>query len=376
MRSITEEELESEYLIYKNLTPEKRLKTYIAMKKRSNGSLFTVILKEMDEKRAAVYRELSCMWNPFIADTYDIFMVRNDAEPERNRYISVTEYVYANGSPDEECLSLSQFVRKNGKLNEKTALLICTQICEGLSEFHRKGFVHRDIKPDNIMISKYDTEKPQIKIIDFGGAKQIDMYKYSDTTVIGTLGYQAPESLSSNTTNKADIYSLGCILNFMLTGQEPGIERYSGDHYIVSIIEKATNEDPSHRYSSVTAMKKSLEHELGIRTIDKIPILRAVPGFRTHTLWKETIAGLSYSSMIFIAVLCVDMFGLYGLAEIFIFYITIPLIIIFNMGNLLYFFPNSIRKNNRLFLMLRTGIILVSIFAPIVVDYLLGRGSQ
>ena len=373
MRSITEEELEREYLVYKNLTPERHFKTYIAMKKRSDGSLFTVVLKEMDDKRAAVYEALSYMWNPFLADTYDVFMVTNANDPERNRYIAVTEYIYANGSPDEECLSLKQFVRKNGPLNEKTALSVCIQICEGLSEFHKKGFVHRDIKPDNIMISKYDSGNPQIKIIDFGGAKRIDMYAYSDKTVIGTLGYQAPESLSSNTTNQADIYSVGCILSFMLTGQEPGIMRYVGDHYIVSIIEKATNEDPSHRYSTVISMRKALEHEIRLRPLDRIPVLRSVPGFRTHTIWKETIAGLSYSSMIFIAVICIKTFGLYGLAEIFIFYIIIPLIIIFNMGNLLRFFPNNIRKNNRLFLIIRTGIIIASVFAPIVVDYMVGR---
>ena len=373
MRNITEEEFGKEYLIYKNLTPEKRFKTYTAMKKRSDGSLFTVILKEMDDKRASVYQALSCMWNPFLANTYDIFMVTNSEKPDMNRYIAVTEYVYAENCPDEECLSLSQFVRKNGPLKEKAALSICSQICEGLAEFHKKGFVHRDIKPDNIMISKYDTEQPKIKIIDFGGAKHINMYAFSDATVVGTLGYQAPESLSSITTNQADIYSIGCILNYMLTGQEPGIMRYSGNHYIVNIIEKSTNEDPSHRYLTVTAMRKELEHELRLRTIDRIPLLRSVPGFRTHTLWKETVAGISYSSMIYVAVFCIDTFGFYGLAEIFIFYIIIPLIIIFNMGNLLRFFPKNIRKNNRLFFMIRTGIMLATVFLFIVVDYMIGR---
>lgn len=197
--------------------------------------------------------------------------------------------------------------------------------------------------------------------------------KLSDTTVIGTLGYQAPESLSSTTKKQADIFSIGCTLNFMLTGQEPGIIRYNKNHNIVSIIEKATNDDPSHRYDTVTSMKKALNHELGAKTIDRIPVLRAVPGFRTHTFWKEMVAALSYVSMIFIAVICIDLFGLSGLAEIFIFYVIIPLIIIFNMGDLLRFFPENIRQNNRLFLIIRMIIILFSVFAPILVDNIIGR---
>lgn len=373
MRNITEEELVSEYLIYKDLTPNKQYKTYIAMKERSNGGLFTVILKEMDEKRAAVYQALSKMWNPFVAATYEIFYVTNSSDSSRNRYIAVTEYIYANNSSNEESLSLSRLIRKYGPLNEKAALSVCIQICEGLAEFHKNGFVHRDIKPDNIMISHYDLNNPKIKIIDFGGAKHINEYRHSDTTVIGTLGYQAPESLSSFTTSQADIYSIGCLLNFMLAGQEPGLIRYKGNHYIVAIIEKSTNEDPSHRYSTVMAMQKELEHEMGIYPFDQTPFFRALPGYRTHTLWKETIAGFSYASFIYICVVAYDMFDLIGLAEILFFYIIIPLIVIFNMGNLLRFFPENIRRNNRMFFTIRTAITLGAIFGPIVVDYLLGR---
>lgn len=372
MHNITEEELENQYIIYKNLTPDRQYSTYLAMKEHSDGSLFAVILKEMDEKRASVYNALSCMWNPYVADTYDVLNVTNSADPSRSRYIAVTEYVYAKGCQDEECLSLSQFVRKQGTLNEKTALSICMQICEGLAEFHKNGFVHRDIKPDNIMISQYDAEQPQIKIIDFGGAKHMSMYNISDTTVIGTLGYQAPESISSSTTNKADIYSIGCILNYLLTGQDPGIVQYKGNHYIVNIIEKAANQDPYHRYSTVTAMQKALSHELKERFPDNIPVLRAVPGFRTHTLWKETAAAISYVSMIFISVLCISMFGMRGLIEIFGFYIIVPLIAIFNMGNFLRIFPENIRKNNRVFIIIRTAVIIAAIIGPIVTDYITG----
>ena len=372
MRTITEEAFSDEYTIYKNLTPEKRYKTYIALKENSEGILFAVILKEMNKKRVSVYQKLCHMWNPYVASTYEIFKVNNNNDKKKNRYVAVTEYVCAVGFADTETLSLAQFVQRNGRLQERTALSICIQICEGLKEFHKKGLVHRDIKPENIMISEYDILLPKIKIVDFGGGKRINPAHLSDTTVVGTLGYQAPESISSGTTNRSDIYSIGCLLNYMLTGQEPGISRYQGNHYIVSMIEKAISTDPYNRYASVTAMKKQMEHEFGTRLIDRIPILRTIPGFRTHTLWKEIIAGLSYSSMILLFLLAFNMFGVLGVVDIFLFYILIPMVIGLNWGNLLRFFPESIRKNRSMFFLVRTIIILTAIFAPMFVDPILG----
>ena len=370
MRTIAEDAFSNEYMIYKNLTPEKLYKTYIAIKENAEGNPFAVILKETDQKRVTVYQELCHIWNPYVANTYDIIEVISPHDV--NRYIVVTEYVIADGCADTETLSLTQYVQRNGQLQEKTALSIAIQICEGLKEFHKKGLVHRDIKPDNIMISEYDVQFPKIKIIDFGGGKQIQPQHFSDTTVVGTLGYQAPESLSSGTTNRSDIYSIGCLLNFMLTGQEPGISRYHGNHYIVSIIEKAISTDPYNRYASVTAMKKQMEHEWGVRWIDRVPVLRTLPGFRTHTLWKEIIAGLSYSTMILMFFIALDLFGALGVFDVFFFYIIIPMIVGLNWGNLLRFFPESIRNNRSMFFLVRTIIILTAIFAPMFVDTIWG----
>lgn len=369
MRNTTKEKLYAEYLIYKNLTPAKNYQTSIAMKKDSNGNFYSVILKEMDQKRAWIYSELSNMWNPHIADTYEVFSIQDSDTPNTCRYIAVTEYVSATNSPEEECLSLKQFVLKNGPLPESTALFICVQICKGLKEFHEKGFVHRDLKPDNIMISKYDLQSPEIKIIDFGSAKELLPYKSADTTVIGTLGYQSPESLATLTTNQSDIYSIGCILNFILTGQEPGILTYSGNHYIVNIIEKATYTNAAHRYKNVSSMLKDLEHELRLKPLDKIPVLRALPGFRTHTIWKESMASFFYISMIFLTAIYLLESNYANITEIFLFYIIIPFVFIFNMGNLLRFFPRNLRQNYHLFFMIRMAILLSSMFSPLLYTY-------
>ena len=365
MRTLTEQEFQDEFLIHKELSSGKRYRTFTAMLGRPDNTPVTVVIKEMNEKRAAVYEALCAMWNPYVADVYEVIKISD-------RCIAVTEYVCANGS-DKETLTLSEYVDLLGALDKKAALSVCVQICEGLEEFHKQGFVHRDLKPDNIMISDCTGDIPKIKIVDFGGAKAVDMRNIPDTTVVGTLGYQAPETISSNATNRSDIYSIGCILSSLLTGKEPGLAHYSGDHYITAIIEKATNEDPSHRYADVTVLKKALTHELGVHIIDRIPVLRALPGFRTHTLWKELTAAFSYISMIFFAVAALDKFGISGFIEIFLFYIIVPLIVIFNMGDLLRFVPKSIRRNNRRFMIFKVAAVLFSTFAPIIVDNLIRR---
>ena len=365
MRTLTEQEFQDEFLIHKELSPGRQYRTFTAMIGRPDDTPITVVLKEMNEKRAAVYEALCAMWNPYIAETYEVIKVDD-------RYIAVMEYVYAVGR-EKETLTLSEYVSRHGTLDKKAALSVCVQICEGLEEFHKQGFVHRDLKPDNIMISDCTGDIPKIKIVDFGGAKAVDARNIPDTTVVGTLGYQAPETISSNATNRSDIYSIGCILSSLLTGKEPGLAHYSGDHYITAIIEKATNEDPSHRYADVTVLKKALTHELGVHIIDRIPVLRALPGFRTHTLWKELTAAFSYISMIFFAVAALDKFGISGFIEFFLFYIIVPLIVIFNMGDLLRFVPKSIRRNNRRFMTFKVTAVLFSTFAPIIVDNLIRR---
>ena len=362
MRTLTEQEFQDEFLIHKELSPGRQYRTFTAMIGQPDDTPITVLLKEMNEKRAAVYEALCAMWNPYIAETYEVIKVDE-------RYIAVTEYVYANGS-EKETLTLSEYVSIHGALGKKAALSVCVQICEGLEEFHKRGFVHRDLKPDNIMISDCTGDSPKIKIVDFGGAKAVDMSSIPDTTVVGTLGYQAPETISSNATSRSDIYSVGCILSFLLTAAEPGTAQYTANHYVSSIIEKATNEDASHRYADVTALKKAMQHELGVHLIDLIPVLRALPGFRTHTLWKELTAAFSYISMIFFAVAALDKFGISGFIEFFLFYIIVPLIVIFNMGDLLRFIPKRIRQNNRRFMIFRVAVLLFSTFAPIIVDNL------
>ena len=166
MTIMSEQEFSDKFLIHKELSTGKQYCTFTAMLDHPEDTPLTVVLKEMNEKRAAVYEVLCTMWNPYIAETYEVIKVDK-------RYLAVTEYICAGGS-DKETLTLSEYVSRHGALDKKAALSVRFQICEGLEVFHKTGFVHRDLKPDNIMISDCADDIPKIKIVDFGGAKAVD----------------------------------------------------------------------------------------------------------------------------------------------------------------------------------------------------------
>lgn len=155
MRTLLKEDFPKEFLIYKRLNSSKSTLTCIAMVEDDDKIPFPVFLKEIDVKRAEIYDKLTGLWNPYIADTYEVLEVTDSDKPDVPRYFAVTEYVTATGSPDNESISLAEYIKRNGAVSERTALVLCTQLCIGLREFHERGFVHRDLKPDNLMILQW-----------------------------------------------------------------------------------------------------------------------------------------------------------------------------------------------------------------------------
>ena len=349
----TEEELKNHFVIVKDLSPLQKKKTFLVMENYFMEKPSVFVLKEVSFKSALVYEQMRYQWNPYIAEIYNVYEVPGTDISECERYYVLTEYVYTNNSPFEESLSLRQYININGPLDLDVALSITSQLCDALIDFHKQGFVHRDIKPENIILSEYDLQSPKIKLIDFGGAKEDKPSQNVDTVVIGTLGYQAPESLAEKTTKRSDTYSIGCILQFMLTGYDPGLSEYNKKREIIHIIEKATNTDPSFRYSTVKKLKAELEHATKLRFFDKIPLIREIPGYRTHNFMHSLVASFFY--LCYIA-------STYGLlsARLYIFWLIIsifmvfiPLVFLFDLGSLIELLPKSLRRNNLLFILIR-----------------------
>lgn len=115
-------------------------------------------------------------------------------------------------------------VRERERLDEETALVVLMQITSALEEAHALGSVHRDLKPQNVMLVRGRFDR--VKVLDFGIAKvlrkQGDVDQTQDGTYVGSPRYMAPEQIvGEDVTPAADVYALGCLTYFMLTGNPP-----------------------------------------------------------------------------------------------------------------------------------------------------------
>jgi serine/threonine protein kinase len=139
----------------------------------------------------------------------NIVTVHEIAEEDNNIFI-VMEYIEGH--------TLSDII-KSEPLQIEHIIEYTIQIAESLQIAHQKGIIHRDIKSENIMVTKTD----QIKVMDFGLAKLRGSFKITNTTgAVGTFGYMSPEMLrGKNVDHRIDIWSLGVLIYEMITGQLP-----------------------------------------------------------------------------------------------------------------------------------------------------------
>ena len=114
---------------------------------------------------------------------------------------------------------LKSFIRRSGKLTETKAIAVASDVAEGLIEAHRLGVIHRDLKPQNIMIDKLGNAR----IMDFGIARSTEGKGVTEKgIIIGTPDYMSPEQVEGQETDlRSDIYSLGIILYEMVAGRVP-----------------------------------------------------------------------------------------------------------------------------------------------------------
>ncbi|MBN2208508.1 MAG: serine/threonine protein kinase [Candidatus Coatesbacteria bacterium] len=118
-----------------------------------------------------------------------------------------------------EGVSLKQMIRRRGPFDVDLAYTILSQVCLGLDAAHRVGVVHRDVKPQNILITK----NLGVKIVDLGLARHLGGKSVSQTGVImGTPDYMSPEQVRGSSVDaRSDIYSLGAVMYEMFTGRLP-----------------------------------------------------------------------------------------------------------------------------------------------------------
>lgn len=168
--------------------------------------------------------------------------------------------VYDAITLDDGQLILEEFVdgatvaeiMEGGKIRLRGAKKILSEVCNALSVIHSQGFVHRDVKPENILVNKTG----RVVLIDFNASRKITNAR-QDTEILGTVGYASPEQLGvSHTDERTDIYAAGVLLNVMVTGKHPSETLPKGR--VGRIIRKCTNVNPNDRYQTAQQLSKAL----------------------------------------------------------------------------------------------------------------------
>lgn len=254
-----------------------------------------------------------------------------------DKFYIVEEYI--NG------ITLNNYLENNTLDDEKIREIII-QVCNGLREVHRLGIVHRDINPNNIMI----TENGNTKIIDFGISRTIKSNKSRDTQILGTQGFTAPEQFGFHqTSERSDIYSIGVLMNYLKTKQIPSEELADG--WMREIIIKCTQIDETNRYNNIDDLISAINKKSRVNRI-----IRLIPGFRKRIWWHSLIASVYYIVMLFFLIMSfvISTSAVEGIANFFIFFfaLTVPVPILtnfLNWKNRLPFIANKSKETKIIF---------------------------
>ena len=190
----------------------------------------------------------SSLSHPNIVEVYDV-------GDDNEQYFIVMEYI--------EGKNLKDLIKKRGKLTVSEVVDIMSQIADGLSVAHDSYIIHRDIKPQNIMI----LENGLVKITDFGIAMAMNATQLTQTnSVMGSVHYLPPEQASGKgSTLKSDIYSMGILMYELLTGTLP----YRGDNAVEIALKHLKEPLPSIR-EEIEDLPQSVENII-LRSASKNP---------------------------------------------------------------------------------------------------------
>ena len=232
--------------------------------------------------------------NPNIVNVFDV-------GEDNGIYFIVMELV--------EGITLKEYITKKGKLSVREATSIAIQVCMGLEAAHAQNIVHRDVKPQNIIIST----DGKVKVTDFGIARAASSNTIS-ANAMGSVHYSSPEQVRGGyADSKSDIYSVGITIYEMVTGRVP----FDGDttvsiaikhlqdemeapsnfapdlpHSLEQIILKCTQKSPDRRYSSMSGVIADLKHSLIDPNGDFVTLMPLSDHARTVVLSNEEMAAI------------------------------------------------------------------------------------
>ncbi|MFF9151195.1 Stk1 family PASTA domain-containing Ser/Thr kinase [Streptomyces sp. NPDC014846] len=176
--------------------------------------------------------------------------------------------------------TLRDVLRERGAVQPRAALDILEPVLAALGAAHRAGFVHRDMKPENVLIG----DDGRVKVADFGLVRSVDTVTSTTGAVLGTVSYLAPEQIEQGTADpRVDVYACGVVLYEMLTGEKP----HSGDSP-AQVLYKHIHDDvpppsalvPGLPYELDGLVASATARDPGVRPHDAVALLALVRGAR------------------------------------------------------------------------------------------------
>ncbi|MDO5119154.1 MAG: protein kinase [Coriobacteriales bacterium] len=225
------------------------------------------IPKELANERS--WMTIRTMSHPLLPQVRDLYWLPDEL---------VVILTYIDG------ITLGEMVRSTGPLSVSEVINYLDDLCVAVGALHARGIVHRDLSPNNVVVSGGSA-----RIIDLGNARIYVEGARHDTTRLGTWGYAAPEQFGfAQTDARSDVFGLGSLLGFLLTGVNPGDETFDkalADEARVPfvlrlVVERARAFEPSARYQTaadfMTAVRAAVPEYATIRPIP-LDEMRAAP---------------------------------------------------------------------------------------------------
>lgn len=300
------------------------------------------IISALNEEHKVYLVQSALSGNIYVQKILDVYNIHVYEYLYRNPVVGIPRIInyYEQGNQlivIEEYISGISLQEKidNSDLSVSDIRSYMIMLCNILEALHSMTppIIHRDIKPSNIIITSYN----YAMLLDFNAAKQFSGQHESDTVLIGTPGYAAPEQYGFGSSSpKTDIYSLGIVLREMLGSITPAPDIAPILHRLNLIAERCTQMTPAARYQSVAELKNAVSqsyypaqhstsaagnssqyahhnHDNANNEANADTAKRAIhdsasrllpPGFRTRTPWKMLLSSVAY---LFIIWLCLSL---------------------------------------------------------------------
>lgn len=237
------------------------------------------VVKRMPLSAESLLQKIKDLHSPALSRIYAVIR-REDALEAVCDYIS--------GTP------LSALLKNGGTVDKNDAVRYCAELCSGLSVLHKAGIVHRDVNPNNVIISSCG----HAVLVDYGIVRSFESEKSTDTEILGTPGYAAPEQFGfAQSDGRTDIYALGVLLNVMLTGKMPN-EVYA-DGELGTIVRKCTSVSAKGRYRSAEELRgalKAKQHDTERGRLDSF--VENIPGLRSESPYIRILSAIGYAAWV------------------------------------------------------------------------------